>query len=235
MNHILISDQANDILKEYLNKDNNLIEIKKTDTVYNAVSSHVDIYLCKVLGNLIVAKEQMEYIDEALKKGEIKYELGNAELKSEYPNNICYNGVQLGNNFIHNIKYTDDKIMKIVKENSLNIINVKQGYSKCSITVVDDNSVITSDKGIAKELVKHKIDVLLIKAGSVKLEDFEYGFIGGASGRVGKVIVFNGNLEEHPDYIEIINFIEKKNLKVKYFNQYPLTDIGSILEIGDNL
>jgi len=235
MNHILISEETNDILKEYLNKDNKLIEIKKTDTVYNAVSSHVDIYVCNILGNLIVAKEQIEYIDEELKKSKIKYELGNSVLKSEYPNNICYNGVQLGSNFIHNIKYTDEKILNIAKENNLNIINVKQGYSKCSITIVDDNSVITSDEGIAKELVKHKIDVLLIKAGSVKLEDFEYGFIGGASGRVGNEIVFNGNLEEHPDYIKIINFIEKKKLKVKYFKEYPLTDIGSIIEIGDNL
>ena len=42
------------------------------------------------------------------------------------------------------------------------IINVKQGYAKCSICVVSDNAIITADKGIAKAAIQNRIDVLEI-------------------------------------------------------------------------
>ena len=96
--------------------------------------------------------------------------------------------------------------------------------------MVDGNSVITADRGIVSALKKcPDIDVLPISQGFVRLEKFEYGFLGGASGKVGNEIVFNGDLSAHPDYEAICRFIEARGLSVKYFPGYPLTDIGSIL------
>ena len=112
----------------------------------------------------------------------------------------------------------------------LAFIHVNQGYTKCNCVVVDGNSVITADRGIVSALKKcPDIDVLPISQGFVRLEKFEYGFLGGASGKVGNEIVFNGDLSAHPDYEAICRFIEARGLSVKYFPGYPLTDIGSIL------
>ncbi|MFR2966829.1 MAG: DUF6873 family GME fold protein [Anaerovoracaceae bacterium] len=59
---------------------------------------------------------------------------------------------------------------------------------------------------------------------------YKYGFLGGASGRIGDEIVFNGDLAAHSDYEEIKSFIQERGLRLVYFRQYPLTDIGSIIE-----
>jgi hypothetical protein len=69
---------------------------------------------------------------------------------------------------------------------------VKQGYTKCSLVVVDEKSVITSDMGLAAALQRFEIDVLLISQGHVALPGLQYGFLGGASGRAGDEILFNG-------------------------------------------
>lgn len=46
-----------------------------------------------------------------------------------------------------------------------------------------------------------------------------------------KAIIFNGNLSAHPDYASIKSFITKRNTDIIYFENYPLTDIGSILAL----
>jgi len=96
--------------------------------------------------------------------------------------------------------------------------------------VVDENSIITPDIGIQKACLNAGLDVLLIEKGQVVLEGYDYGFIGGASGKVGNRIIFNGDITLHSDYDKIRSFIEARNLEIVYFDQYPLTDIGSIIE-----
>jgi hypothetical protein len=71
---------------------------------------------------------------------------------------------------------------------------------------------------------------LKVQGGGVLLPGFDTGFIGGCSGRVGNELIFNGNLEKHPDFERIRNFVTSKNVKLKYFTDYELCDIGSILE-----
>ena len=122
-------------------------------------------------------------------------------------------------------------------------INVPQGYTKCNIAVVDDEHIITSDEGIAKALaaeadsvcvdsgktVSAKLNCLLISPKQIELPGFRYGFIGGCSGRVGNKIIFNGNLKAHSDFRRISAFIESCGLELVYFEDWPLTDIGSII------
>ena len=94
---------------------------------------------------------------------------------------------------------------------------------------VDENAIITYDRGIAAKAVKAGLEVLTIESGHVLLEGYETGFIGGASGRIGDEIVFNGDLRKHPDFRAITEFVEGRGLKVRYFPGHDLTDIGSII------
>ena len=112
----------------------------------------------------------------------------------------------------------------------MTLIDVRQGYTKCSTVVVDENSIITYDEGIVKACAPYRdLDVLQIAPGFVRLDGFDTGFIGGASGRVGNEIIFNGDLFSHPDFNSIVSFIEKRGLVCRWFADYKLTDIGSIL------
>jgi hypothetical protein len=110
------------------------------------------------------------------------------------------------------------------------MINVHQGYTKCNMAVVDDNAAITSDEGIAKALEKTDIDILVVEPKNILLRKQEYGFIGGASGRVGNEMIFHGNLSAHPDFNKISGFLVKYDCKLKYFEEFELEDIGSIIE-----
>ena len=108
-------------------------------------------------------------------------------------------------------------------------MNVKQGYACCSIVPVDEDSIITADRGIARAAEAAGIRVLTVEAGHVELPGYDTGFLGGTSGRVGDEIIFNGDLSAHPDFEAIRDFIGSRGLKIKYFESYPLRDIGSII------
>ena len=152
-----------------------------------------------------------------------------ARLGPDYPGDIIYNACSTGKFFIHNLKYTAPELLRAAKDRNLTTINVSQGYAKCSTVVVDEDSIITYDKGLAKTCLAAGVDVLTVTAGHVVLPGYDTGFIGGASGRIGDTVYFNGDLTAHPDFESIVRFIEDRGLKVKWFEDWPLTDIGSII------
>ena len=210
MSKVYISEDANPLLKKYLSGINHIIvEIKSSNQVYESISSHPDIFMCKINSQMIMSENDLGY---------------------SYPDNVKYNGVQVGKHFIHHLDYTASRLMSVVKASHLTPVHVSQGYTKCNIVAVDENSIITSDEGIRNTLIPLGLKVLLVTVGSVKLKGFSYGFLGGASGRVGDCIIFNGDLSAHPDYLEISDFILSRGLKLKYFKEYELEDIGSIIE-----
>lgn len=212
MSTIYLSETANTLLQNHLKKCGHKIRIiEKSDITYDPVSSHPDIYMCSLGPGMPVFFGCPEKI-------------GN-----KYPDNIIYNAACTGKYFIHNLKYSDPELLGFVKKSGNVItIHVPQGYTKCNTLTVDENSIITSDAGICKAC-SGILDTLLITPGHIKLENFPYGFIGGASGRVGDTIIFNGDLEAHPDHLKIIDFISTRGLDIKYFKEYPLEDIGSII------
>jgi len=163
----------------------------------------------------------------------LKFILGSKTIGQKYPHSCIYNGVKVGEYFLHNIAYTDDTLLSAVHDSKYSILNVMQGYTNCNIVTIDENSIITSDSGIARTVRENspKIDVLTVQQGFVQLKGFAHGFLGGTSGKIDDYVIFNGNLKEHPDFEAIKTFIEVRNLKLKYFENYPLTDIGSIIGI----
>lgn len=214
--NIYLSELAHPMLIEYLKTQGHELNfIYENDIVYKEVCTHADLYMCKLGANP----------DAPIFHIEDKSELG-----FRYPDNVKYNGVCMGEYFIHNLKHTSDRLMVEVETRGLIPISVKQGYTKCNMVVVNDNAAITSDVGLYNSLQGLGLDLLLIRQGYVELPGFSYGFLGGASGRVGDEIIFNGNLEAHPDFRKIQIFIEKQGLKVKHFPEYSLTDIGSIIQ-----
>lgn len=216
MNTIYLSRSVNLLLHSYLiGLGYRCTMVERSPFLPSGIASHPDLFMCK-LGCRP---------DSPVFLGERKYP------KSPYPYDVRYNAACTGKYFIHNLAVTDSVLRKTADEMGLIPIHVKQGYTKCNIVVLDENSVITSDSGIHKKLNRYAdIDCLLIGPGHVALPGFASGFIGGASGRVGDQIVFHGTLAVHPDFSIIRSFIESKGLQPVWFDEFPLTDIGSIIE-----
>ena len=83
---------------------------------------------------------------------------------------------------------------------------------------------------IKKALESNGAEVLKIREGHIALEGYNYGFIGGASGRIDNKIIFFGNIQNHLDYDKIKSFIYEHNKEIQIIcAQMPLTDIGGIV------
>lgn len=211
MNKVYVSAEANELLKKYLRDAGYTVcEVGSMAVVDPAIACHPDIYMCS--------------LRDSVYKGD------PALLGADYPAHAIFNGCSTGKYFLHNLKITDPGLLEAVRIEGQTEIHVAQGYAKCSCVVVDENSIITADKGIEKVAAAAGLSVLLVKSGQVVLEGYDYGFLGGASGRVGRSIVFNGDITRHSDWPKIRKFIHDRGLETVYFSQYPLTDIGTITE-----
>lgn len=152
-------------------------------------------------------------------------------IDKDYPNNVMLNCVVLNDKLICNTKTIADEVLQMAIKDNLKIINVNQGYTKCSTCIVNENAIITSDKSIYKSC-RNEMDVLLIRQGYIKLSGTDYGFIGGSSFKYNRnTLVFTGNIKLHPDYESIKSFVENHNVELFSLTENTMIDIGSIIPI----
>lgn len=190
--------------------------------ITGALSTHPDIQLCKISDNFVVVEPcTYEYYKNALTPYGIIVKTGMNEVSGDYPGDTFYNVATNGDVAIHNFDYTDDVILENLECEK---IHVRQGYGKCNVLFAK-KLIITSDMGIYKKLKDKK---LLIRPGFIELSGYEYGFIGGASG-YGDKLYFIGNIECHPDYKIIKNFLEENNILYESLGQGALKDYGSLI------
>lgn len=192
-----------------------VIPVSPAPNVSTPIANHPDIQMCRLGCNDSSPLFRAKTTDLA-------------SLSGDYPGDVPFNAACTGRYFIHNTSYTDPKLMQEAVNAGMIIVDVRQGYTKCSCTIVDEGSIITYDAGICKACRNAGMDVLLIEPGHIRLDGYDTGFIGGTSGRVGDTIVFNGDISAHPDGERIMDFIKSRGLECKYFD-YELSDIGSII------
>ena len=152
-------------------------------------------------------------------------------LGDRYPYDIPFNMALIGNYIFGNIKFASKEIIDYASKNSIELISVKQGYTKCSTVVINHNAIITADSGIESAARGLGIDTLNIEnsPSSVSLAGYDYGFLGGACGVYQDKIYFVGNISRHPNGIQIIDFCHKHGLEVISLSDTALTDIGGII------
>lgn len=214
MKKIYISENAFPDLIDWLSAVGWAVsEIKAQPHISTGISAHPDIYMCK----LGVSDESPVFFGDP------------GKVTDKYPGDVLYNAASSGRYFIYHKEYTDPALVAEGLSDGAVPVPVRQGYVKCSTAIIDEESFITSDEGIAKALTAAGATVLLIRPGLIALPGYDYGFIGGTCGRVENHIVFNGNISAHPDFKAIKNFIISRNLYLVYFENLPLTDIGSII------
>lgn len=210
------------------------IKVPKCSNVYEAVNGHPDIQLnllkSKSDTKIIIQKEISQEFRNILTKNNIKYIVSKNCLKEKYPSDIILNAFVTENYFIHNTKYTDPEFF--LSQKNKKIINVSQGYTKCSVLPVTETAFITSDKGIFNALKPAGFDILLLPPGDISLPGLNYGFIGGCGGMISNnLMAFFGNLNFYKYGNQVIDFLKKYNISPVYLKDGPLSDRGSLLVI----
>ena len=233
-NTIVIDGRVDlDSRKKLENLGLNIIPTTECKEVSKPIAYHPDIVMHPINHNtLIIAPNVFEYYEEVFYGMGIKLIKGDTQLGNNYPMDIAYNVGRIGNFAIHNLQYMDEKLKFYLKNEGLEFIDVKQGYTKCSMAIVGENSVITADYPIYKKLTKIGFNTLLIEPGFIELEGHTYGFIGGTCGNLSKEeIVFSGKFADHPDKEKILYFIKMQNKKVLWLSNAKVQDIGTIISL----
>lgn len=200
----------------------------EVNTKDKGINSHPDLQIHFIDDNTAVTAPQVyEHYKKILPKT-VNIKKGISEIGFTYPQNCAYNIVRLGKTVICNSLCAERTILDFYTEVGYRIINVKQGYAKCNVCPISDNAFITEDRGIYKTVknANTNIEIYLINPGSVRLDGFEYGFIGGASGLCGNGVIFCGNSLSNAEIAEIL---DKKGINAITLSDGEMYDYGSII------
>lgn len=215
MKNLIIDSRLRNIEYEYLSKLFNVIKLPLSNDVYEEISGHCDIFYCKINNQVICAPNSLII--------EPSFKTGSSIVGKNYPNDIKYNICQIGDKIIGS-KYTDKSIIP-------NLI-VNQGYTKCSIAVLNSRACITTDKNISQILNDNNIDSLYINESNIKLLKKDKtiskmkGFIGGATLVFEDKFILFGDIERLESKNEILKHIGKYNLKLVDFKNLDVYDYG---------
>ncbi len=200
------------------------------DFLYSPVNTHPDMQIHFTDNNTAVAAPSAYEHYKQILPNKITLVKGKCDPCRTYPGDCAYNVAKVGNKIIGNLRYTDTQILDIYANKNYEFIDVKQGYTKCNLCVINDNSVITEDEGLYKTLSESEIDVLKIPVGSVKLSGFKNGFIGGATGFIApNKLAFCGIINDARLAEDINSFVKSKSVDIIYLSTTDITDYGSIL------
>ncbi len=218
--------------------DMNKIQYYKScslDFLYKPVNTHPDMQIHFITENLaVVAPSAYKYYRDIILDKIILYK-GAKDPDGTYPGDCAYNVAKVGKKIIGNLEYTDSVIKNLYSKLGYEFLNVNQGYTKCNLCIIDENSVITEDVGLYRALSANGMDVLKIPVGEVELKNFDNGFIGGASGFVNqRQIAFYGDISKCSYFKEIKKFINDRKVDIICLSQTKLKDFGSILFFNNN-
>jgi hypothetical protein len=214
---------AKDKLSEY----GKVVEFATEGITYEAISGHPDIFFCKTPGGLVVSPNLPETYLLILDQNDVRYTPGSAPVGKKYPESAHFNCLVTNRFIIQNPDLADPVIAEL--NPGLEIIPAKQGYVKCNLLALPNNTFITSDRGIEKSLLQRDLEVLFVDPSCIKLDGFEHGFFGGACGLTGNTLFICGNLNHFKDRSHIESFTERAGVSIiELYDGQPF-DAGTIL------
>ena len=195
--------------------------LEPCDTLDTPVSSHADMLVGLYDGRLIVTRPYYEKNAEIFKGAPVT--VTEEEHGKKYPSDVLLNFIDTKTAVIGYEKAMTKTVSKPV-------INVKQGYTRCS-TLIGRDFAVSADSGILSALSSLGYDTLLISAGGVELKGYDNGFIGGASFADDSHVYFFGSLSYHKDGGRIKEFLRLHGVKIHELDDTPLCDLGGAVTV----
>lgn len=228
--HVAVSGQAGESAAKLKELGISSLKVNPDFNLPLPVNSHADIQLLHTGENTVFCHSEHLFAGESIKKfqiSQIKEKAGN-----KYPKDVFLNCTIINDKIICNPKTIAPEILEYAYKQNLTVIPVKQGYSRCSICVVNESAIITDDESIFAAAGNFLNDVLFVSKGSIGLKGYNYGFIGGCCGKISdNKIAFNGRIESHTDSNSIIDFLQKHSVEPIELINGKLLDIGGILPL----
>lgn len=235
--HIIVGEKYRKLLKSALIQNNlSPIWLKNNEFVDERLSGHCDL-MAAHLGGRRVAVCKFLKNSQLLDNAEIPEEVEQLTVPDPtgkaYPMDAGLNFCIIDRKLIYNPNTANSAV---VSELDCEMIPCKQGYTKCSICVVDENAIITADSKIAQIATENGVEALLVEKGLAALDGFEYGFIGGASFKIDRnIIAFTGIIKNTYERNRIEIFLSRRDIEVIYLTEHELFDIGSAIPLTEEI
>lgn len=210
-----------------------IIKIPPSPYIAQPVASHPDMLFFVARGRLVCERRYYESNRETAEliaeKGGLRIETVSDMLSPDYPHDVLFNAAPIGERLICRLSSVSAAVRDLYAEKE--IINVKQGYSKCACLTVGDDAIVTADPSIAEKAEAAGLSVLRLKENGVRLDGYDCGFIGGASGDDGEHILFCGDLFRHPEGELIADFCRRHRREPISLSDDVLYDYGTLMFI----
>ncbi len=196
-------------------------------------ASHADMSFCHVGGDMLfAARDLSDATKTAVKLESPRLIYTKKTVTAEDPLlNVCI----VGSTVFANVRRTDPGLLDLLCSRDYSVCHVNQRYARCSVAVVSERAIITSDESVISKAKELDFDVLRISQGHIFLKGYPYGFIGGCCGLLGPdILAFSGNISLHPDYDNIRSFALDHHVHILSLTDGPLCDVGGILPIKTN-
>ena len=203
----------------------------KTMSLPYRVNDHADMN-CRHLGGKELVVFSDTRISPRMNEVGLKVIRSNVAGGEKYPADAGLNALLLSGFVFHKTEITDPVLCTALAERKYEPVHVNQGYTACSVAIVNENAVITADVGIADCAESIGLDVLRITPGYICLPGYDYGFIGGACGKIAyDRIAFTGTLSHHPDEKRILAFLASQGVEPVFLTDTPCFDCGGLIPV----
>ena len=225
-----LSKESQAQLEKYVDE---IFIIDNYEFISDSVGLHPDIHFFYIDGILFYNPIFEKLVEKIKLKYSILAQSCSYISKSPYPFDAGYNVLVNQKLAFHNFQYTDPILLKYLKKTKRQLIPVNQGHANCSSVLVD-NLLISSDRGMIKSTTSAGLDTLYIDNSQIKLKDYKNGFIGGSVGQWEDKIFINGNVKFYDWGKTFINKCHDFGKNCVFLQEDYLEDVGSILFVGSD-
>ena len=208
-----------------------VIKLPPFERLASPVASHPDMLLFfgdKIICHRDYYAANTHLMNKISQLSSLPLSLSDEEIDSRYPNDVLFNALPLGKYVFCKESSVSRLIKAYVERKALTAVNTRQGYARCSVCKISEGAVISSDASLLAAIAEKGIDTLCISEGGVRLEPYDHGFIGGASGAFGDDVFFCGSIELHPDAERIKDFCKKHKKNAVSLSDEELFDVGTL-------
>lgn len=228
MRYIFINHAMPHETENILSRFGCCIRIQPLASLPAPTAAHPDMQIAR-LGDKLIVHEENHALISFLREKNIPFSAEQAAAGAVYPFDVLLNCFEFSGRFFCS-EYTSQTAYATARSAGLIPVKTKQGYAKCSCLIAG-NIIITADSAIARACKANGAEHLLISEGHIGIDEYDYGFIGGASGVIEDNVIFFGNISHHPDGEKIKEAILSQNMNIITAAETELFDYGGIITI----
>ena len=200
--------------------------VEKDPVLPEPLASHADLQVFPA-GDTVFVNGRQEKLAKELKSRGFNVEtvdnIGNA-----YPADCRLNGFLLGDRIVGNGRCLSRSLTE-----RFALLEVKQGYAKCSSIVIGTDIVFTDDPSIFQRLNREEgIDCRCFPQNEILLEGYDKGFLGGCCGFISDhELLFSGDPARLSNGGELLDALEEKGLEAIRLGGEVPRDFGGIVRL----